>query len=110
MAKQLSAGVKGLLKKHKIDVVMGAATIPAKGKVSVKTDKGTEELTGKNIIVATGARARELPGLEADGDLVWTYKHALDPKRMQKASGHRFRRNRHRVQLLQHLGVGHDRG
>jgi len=84
VAKQLSAGVKGLLKKHKIDVFMGAATIPAKGKVSVKTDKGTEELTGKNIIVATGARARELPGLEADGDLVWTYKHALDPKRMPK--------------------------
>ncbi|MBU3035562.1 dihydrolipoyl dehydrogenase [Tritonibacter mobilis] len=84
VAKQLSAGVKGLLKKHKIDVVMGAASIPAKGKVSVKTDKGTEELTGKNIIVATGARARELPGLEADGDLVWTYKHALDPKRMPK--------------------------
>ena len=84
VAKQLSAGVKGLLKKHKIDVVMGTATIPAKGKVSVKTDKGAEELTGKNIIVATGARARELPGLEADGDLVWTYKHALDPKRMPK--------------------------
>ncbi|NIZ13710.1 dihydrolipoyl dehydrogenase, partial [Phaeobacter sp. HF9A] len=84
VAKQLSAGVKGLLKKNKVDVIMGAATIPAKGKVSVKTDKGTEELTGKNIILATGARARELPGLEADGDLVWTYKHALDPKRMPK--------------------------
>jgi len=58
--------------------------LPAKGKVSVKTDKGTEELTAKNIVVATGARARELPGLEADGDLVWTYKHALDPVRMPK--------------------------
>jgi len=84
VAKQLSSGVKGLLKKHKIDVIMGEATLPAKGKVSVKTDKGSEELTGKNIILATGARARELPGLEADGDLVWTYKHALDPKRMPK--------------------------
>merc|ERR1712065_125017 len=63
---------------------MGEATIPAKGKVSVKTDKGTEELTAKNIVLATGARARELPGLEADGDLVWTYKHALTPPRMPK--------------------------
>ncbi len=84
VAKQLSAGVKGLLKKNKVDVVMGAATVTAKGKVSVKTDKGTEELAGKNIILATGARARELPGLEADGDLVWTYKHALQPVRMPK--------------------------
>ncbi|MBV0911696.1 dihydrolipoyl dehydrogenase [Anianabacter salinae] len=84
VAKQLSSGVAHLMKKNKITVVMGAASIPAKGKVSVKTDKGTEELTAKAIIVATGARARELPGLEADGDLVWTYKHALEPKRMPK--------------------------
>ncbi|AZV78533.1 dihydrolipoyl dehydrogenase [Parasedimentitalea marina] len=84
VAKQLSGGIGHLLKKNKVTVIMGAATIPAKGKVSVKTDKGTEELTAKNIIVATGARARELPGLEADGDLVWTYKHALNPPRMPK--------------------------
>jgi len=84
VAKQLNAGVTGLMKKNKITVVMGAATIPAKGKVTVKTDKGTEELSAKNIILATGARARELPGLEADGDLVWTYKHALTPPRMPK--------------------------
>jgi dihydrolipoamide dehydrogenase len=84
VANQLSGGVSHLMKKNKITTVMGEATIPAKGKVSVKTDKGTEELTAKNIILATGARARELPGLEADGDLVWTYKHALTPKRMPK--------------------------
>ncbi len=84
VAKQLSGGVGHLLKKNKVTVVMGAATLPAKGKVSVKTDTGTEELTAKNIILATGARARELPGLEADGDLVWTYKHALNPPRMPK--------------------------
>ncbi len=84
VAKQLSAGVKGLLKKNKITVIMGEATLPAKGKVSVKTDAGTEELMAKNIILATGARARELPGLEADGDLVWTYRHALNPPRMPK--------------------------
>ena len=84
VAKQLSGGVAHLMKKNKVTVVMGAATLPAKGKVSVKTDKGTEELTAKHIILATGARARELPGLEADGDLVWTYKHALVPPRMPK--------------------------
>ena len=84
VAKQLSGGVGHLLKKNKVTVVMGAATIPAKGKVSVKTDKGSEELQAKNIVLATGARARELPGLEADGDLVWTYKHALNPVRMPK--------------------------
>ncbi|WP_170468529.1 dihydrolipoyl dehydrogenase [Ruegeria arenilitoris] len=84
VAKQLTSGVGHLLKKNKVTVIMGEATIPAKGKVSVKTDKGNEELTAKNIIVATGARARELPGLEADGDLVWTYKHALTPPRMPK--------------------------
>jgi len=84
VAKQLNSGVGHLLKKNKVTVVMGAASIPAKGKVSVKTDKGTEDLTAKHIIIATGARARELPGLEADGDLVWTYKHALLPPRMPK--------------------------
>lgn len=84
VAKQLSSGIGHLMKKNKIDVVMGEAAIPAKGKVSVKTDKGSEELTAKHIVLATGARARELPGLEADGDLVWTYKHALDPVRMPK--------------------------
>ena len=84
VAKQLSGGIGHLMKKNKITTFMGAATIPAKGKVSVKTDKGTEELTAKSIVLATGARARELPGLEADGDLVWTYKHALLPPRMPK--------------------------
>ena len=84
VAKQLSSGVAHLLKKNKVTVIMGEATIPAKGKVSVKTDKGTEDLAAKNIILATGARARELPGLEADGDLVWTYRHALTAPRMPK--------------------------
>ena len=84
VAKQLSGGIGHLMKKNKITVFMGVATLPAKGKVSVKTDKGTEDLTAKSIILATGARARELPGLEADGDLVWTYRHALVAKRMPK--------------------------
>lgn len=84
VAKQLSGGIGHLMKKNKVTVFMGAATLPKKGTVSVKTDKGVDELTAKSIILATGARARELPGLEADGDLVWTYKHALQPKRMPK--------------------------
>jgi dihydrolipoamide dehydrogenase len=84
VAKQLSGGIGHLMKKNKITVYMGSATLAGQGKVSVKTDKGTEALSAKSIVLATGARARELPGLEADGDLVWTYKHALQPKRMPK--------------------------
>ncbi|QGX98708.1 dihydrolipoyl dehydrogenase [Roseovarius faecimaris] len=84
VSKQLNSGVGHLMKKNKVTVFMGEATLPAKGKVSVKTEKGTEELSAKHIVLATGARARELPGLEADGDLVWTYKHALVPSRMPK--------------------------
>ncbi|MBL3561398.1 dihydrolipoyl dehydrogenase [Rhodovulum sulfidophilum] len=79
VAKQLSSGVGHLLKKNKVTVVMGEATLSGKGRVSVKTDKGTEELTAKAIVLATGARARNLPGLEADGKRVWSYKHALQP-------------------------------
>jgi dihydrolipoamide dehydrogenase len=82
VAKQLTSGVGHLMKKNKITTIMGEAKLTAKDTVSVKTEKGSEELTAKTIVLATGARARELPGLEADGDLVWTYKHALKPVRM----------------------------
>jgi dihydrolipoamide dehydrogenase len=84
VAAQLNAGIGHLLKKNKVTTIMGEATLVAKGKVLVKTAKGTEELTAKNIVLATGARARELPGLEADGDMVWTYKTALTPPHMPK--------------------------
>jgi dihydrolipoamide dehydrogenase len=84
VAKQLNSGVGHLMKKNKIAVVMGDATLPAKGKISVKTEKGTEEITAKAIILATGARARDLPGLEADGKRVWSYRHALVPPHMPK--------------------------
>jgi dihydrolipoamide dehydrogenase len=84
VAKQLSGGIGHLMKKNKVTVLMGVASLTKPGMVTVKTDKGSEELTAKSIILATGARARELPGLEADGDLVWTYRHALQPKRMPK--------------------------
>ena len=84
IAKQLNGGVSHLLKKNRVTALMGAATVTAPGQVLVKTAKGEETLSGKNIIIATGARARELPGLEGDGDLVWTYKTALNPPRMPK--------------------------
>ena len=84
VSKQLNQGISHLMKKNKITVFMGAARIAKAGQVVVTTDKGDETLNGKNIVLATGARARELPGLEADGDRVWTYKHALTPKRMPK--------------------------
>ena len=84
IAKQLNSGVGHLLKKNKVAVIMGEARLAGPGEVRVKTDKGEEVLTAKSIVLATGARARELPGLEADGDLVWTYKTALTPPRMPK--------------------------
>jgi dihydrolipoamide dehydrogenase len=84
ISKQLNSGVGHLLKKNKVTALMGEARLSGKGKVTVKTDKGKEQLAAKAIVLATGARARELPGLEADGDLVWTYKHALMPPRMPK--------------------------
>ena len=84
VSKQMEGGIKSLFKKNKVTTIMGSAKITGKGKVTVTGEAGTEELTAPAIVVATGARARELPGLEADGDLVWTYKHALTPKRMPK--------------------------
>ncbi|MGP6085642.1 dihydrolipoyl dehydrogenase [Antarctobacter jejuensis] len=84
VAKQLNSGVGHLLKKNKVTAIMGIATLTAPGKVSVKTDKGEQTLEAANIVLATGARARELPGLEADGKRVWTYKHALVPPHMPK--------------------------
>ncbi|MEM6546309.1 MAG: dihydrolipoyl dehydrogenase [Pseudomonadota bacterium] len=83
IAGQLNAGVGHLLKKNKVTTVMGEATITAPGRVKVSGETA-QELSAKNIVLATGARARELTGLEADGDLVWTYKHALTPARMPK--------------------------
>ena len=84
VAKQLNQGVGYLMKKNNVQVFMGAASLADPKTVLVKTEKETQKLTAKNVILATGARARELPGLEADGDLVWTYKHALTPSRMPK--------------------------
>ena len=84
VAGQLSGGIGHLMKKHKVTVVMGTATIPAPGRVEVATAKGAETLEAPAIVLATGARARELPGLEADGQRVWAYRHALQPPHMPK--------------------------
>jgi dihydrolipoamide dehydrogenase len=85
IAKQLNQGVGHLLKKNKVTVVMGEATLSGPGAVAVQTEKGAQTLTAPHIVVATGARARQLPGLEADGDRVWTYRHALAPPHMPKS-------------------------
>ncbi len=82
VAGQLNAGVKGLMKKNKVTVVEGVGTITApKGKLSVVKDGKTTELAAKDIIVATGARARDLPFAKADGERIWTYRHAMTPRR-----------------------------
>lgn len=86
VAKQLSGGIGHLLKKNKVTVYDGFGKLKGKGKLSVEKDgKVIEELSAKHIIVATGARARELPGLEPDGELVVTYKEAMVPKDMPKS-------------------------
>jgi dihydrolipoamide dehydrogenase len=86
VSKQLSDGVSYLMKKHKITVFMGQGKLAGKGKVAVTKDgKPLADLSAKNIILATGARARVLPGLEPDGKLVWTYKEAMVPTAMPKS-------------------------
>jgi len=86
VAKQLSSGVAFLLKKNKVTVFDGHGKLAGKGKLSVEKDgKKVADLTGKHIILATGARARSLPGLEADGKLIWTYKEAMVPDIMPKS-------------------------
>jgi dihydrolipoamide dehydrogenase len=86
IAAQLSGGVKHLLKKNKVTVFDGQGKLNGSGKLLVEKDgKKVADLTGKHIILATGARARALPGLEPDGKLVWTYKEAMVPKEMPKS-------------------------
>src|SRR5215470_4061248 len=86
VANQLSNGVKGLMRKNKITVFDGAAKLAGAGKLAVAmNDKSNATLTYKNVILATGARARQLPGLESDGKLVWTYKEAMVPPDFPKS-------------------------
>ena len=86
VAKKLSGGVGYLLKKHKVAVVDGEGRLDGPGKVTVSKDgKKAAALTAKHIILATGARARALPGLEPDGKFVWSYMEALVPDIMPKS-------------------------
>src|SRR6476620_5250133 len=83
VAKQLNQGVAHLMKKNKITVVMGEGKLTAKDKLSVAgADGKATELAAKHIIVATGARARDLPFAKADGKRIWTYRHAMTPAEM----------------------------
>ncbi len=86
VAKQLSSGVAFLMKKHKVEVIDGAARLEkGQGAPAVVVDLkagGTRKLTARSVILATGARARVIPavGLEPDGDRIWTYREAMVPK------------------------------
>ena len=87
VAGQLSGGVKHLLRKNKVTVFDGHAKLAGAGKVAVTKDgKPVAELAAKHIILATGARARVLPGIEPDGKLIWSYREAMTapalPKRL----------------------------
>ncbi|WNO54848.1 dihydrolipoyl dehydrogenase [Stakelama saccharophila] len=79
---QLNAGVKGLMKKNKVAVHEGVGKLTGKGKLTVTQGDKKTELTAKHIIVATGARARDLPFAKADGKRIWTYRHAMTPEEM----------------------------
>ena len=82
VAKQLNQGVTHLMKKNKITVHMGDGKLISANALSVTKDGKTEELTAKHIILATGARARDLPFAPADGKRIWTYRHAMVPAEM----------------------------
>jgi len=82
VAGQLNMGVKGLMKKNKVTVVEGDGAITGKGKLTVTKDGAKTELAAKHIVVATGARARDLPFAKADGERIWTYRHAMVPSVM----------------------------
>ena len=85
-AQHLSMGVEYLLKKNKVDVIFGHGKLAGKGKITVEREQ-TEmlDLSAKHIILATGARARSLPGIETDGEIIWNYKDAMTPGDLPKS-------------------------
>ncbi len=86
VAKQLNGGIGHLLKKNKVTQIMGTATLKGQGILNIKTNDGKEsDYKAKHIILATGARARELPHLQVDGKQVVTYKNAMTPEDMPKS-------------------------
>lgn len=85
VSSQLTKGIAHLLKKNKVTVIDGYGRLAGGGKIEVDKDGKKQIVSGKHIILATGARARQLPGLEADGKLVWTYREAMVPEEMPKS-------------------------
>jgi len=86
VAKQLSNGVAYLLRKNKVTVFDGHGRLAGKGRLAVTKDSNpVAELAAEHIVLATGARARSLPGLEPDGERVWTYKEAMVPQAIPKS-------------------------
>ncbi|RXF71000.1 dihydrolipoyl dehydrogenase [Arcticibacter tournemirensis] len=79
VAEGMSKGIQFLMKKNKIDVIMGVAKIKKGGKVEVKAADGSvKEYTAKHTILATGARSRELPNLKQDGKKIIGYRQAMN--------------------------------
>jgi dihydrolipoamide dehydrogenase len=86
VAKQLSNGVAYLLRKNKVTVFDGHGRLAGKGRLAVAKDGNpVAELAAEHIVIATGARARSLPGLEPDSEQVWTYKEAMVPPAIPKS-------------------------
>src|SRR6202171_4007647 len=93
VSKRLNDGVGFLMKKNKVTIIWGEASIDAPGKITVKKSPveapkgalGAGSYHAKHIILATGARPRVLPGLEPDQKLIWTYFEAMVPERMPKS-------------------------
>lgn len=86
VSKRLSTGIAGLMKKNKIEVVDGFAKFISAKKISVSLDnKEVAQIEAANFIIATGARARQIQGMEADGEQIWTYREAMTPKALPKS-------------------------
>ncbi|MEE8873506.1 dihydrolipoyl dehydrogenase [Pseudomonas helleri] len=84
VAAQLQRGVSGLMKKHRVQVFNGHGRLNGPQRLSVTGEQGEQQLSAAHIILATGARARVLPGMEPDGQHFWTYREALVPKSIPK--------------------------
>ncbi|MEO8757477.1 MAG: dihydrolipoyl dehydrogenase [Devosia sp.] len=100
IAAQMNNGVQFLMKKNKVDIIWGEAVLTGAGEIKVEPTKkkpmlpqvpppknalGAGTYKAKNIIVATGARPRVLPGIEPDGDRIWTYFESMVPAKMPKS-------------------------